>query len=110
MIIEQAFNSAENPMAVVLDGAFVRVNKALVEYSGYSKDDMIGRPFTDFVVDEAMVKELHMKRLMGQEVPSLYQIDVKSKEGILTANVLISKVIVNDSVGVFVVIDLPEDF
>ncbi len=106
-IIEQAFHSAENPMALVLDGVFVRVNKALTDYAGYEKGEIIGQPFTDFVVDKEQIKALHMKRLMGQSVPSLYQLEVNSKDGIVTANVLISKVVVNESVGVFVVLELP---
>lgn len=106
-IIEQAFDSADNPMALVLDGVFVRVNMALIEYSGYKREEIIGCPFTDFVVDKALIKELHMKRLMGQEVPSLYKLDVNSKAGVVTANILISKIIVNESVGVFVVLDMP---
>lgn len=106
-IIEQAFHSADNPMALVVDGVFVRANKALTDLSGYRKEDIIGRPFTDFVVDKVMIKELHMKRLMGQEVPSLYQLDVNAKDGIMTVNILISKVVVNESVGVFVVLEIP---
>lgn len=106
-IIKQAFHSAENPMALVLDGVVVRANRALVDYSGIKKEDIIGRPFTDFVVDKELIKELHMKRLMGQEVPSLYQMELNSKNGVVTANVLISKVTVNESVGVFVVLEIP---
>lgn len=106
-IIEQAFQSADNPMALVLDGVFVRANKALVDYSGLKKEEIIGRPFTDFVVDKEMIRELHMKRLMGQDVPSLYQLEVNSKDGVVTANILISKITVNESVGVLVVLEVP---
>ena len=50
-MLEQVFNSAVNPMSVVLDGVLVRGNKALVDHSGYTKDELIGRPFLDCVVD-----------------------------------------------------------
>ncbi len=106
-IIEQAFHSAENPMALILDGVVVRANRALRDSSEYERGDVVGRPFTDFVADKEMIKELHMKRLMGQDVPSLYQMEFNSKEGVVTANVLSSKVTVNDSVGVLVIMELP---
>ena len=54
------------------------------------------------------MKELHMKRLMSQEVPSLYQAALKAKNGILTVNLMASKISVNEGIGVFLVMEMAD--
>ena len=108
-VIAQAFHTADNPMVVVLDGKVVEANRALVEHSGFDEEEIIGRPFTDFVADGEMAGEIHLKRLMGKEIPNLVRMEMKGKDGAVPANLLISKVTVGESVGIMIVMELVED-
>jgi len=75
-------NSAEG--IVVVQGETLQfVNPALVSMFGYSEEELLTRPFVEFIHpdhrDWAM--GIHIKRLKGEEVPSVYEFQVIDKNG-----------------------------
>ena len=55
-------------------GVIVFANRAFCEMHGYTVDEVVGRPFTDFVAPESLleVKELYETRVSGGEAEILY--------------------------------------
>jgi len=75
-------NAAEG--IVVVQGETLKfVNPALVSMVGYSKEELLTRPFIEFIHpdhrDQAM--GIHIKRLKGEEVPPVYEFKVIDKKG-----------------------------
>ncbi len=50
---------------------------------GYSQEEMISKPFTEFIHpnDREMVLESHFRRLAGEEFPSRYPFRILNKDG-----------------------------
>lgn len=68
---------------VIEDEKFTYANQRLSEMFGYPVDELIGRPFIDFVADESksVVSERHRARIAGESVPELYDILVSTAQG-----------------------------
>lgn len=68
---------------VIEDEKFVYVNQRLSDMLGYPADELIGRPFIDFVADQSKptVSARHRARLAGENVPELYDINVSTAKG-----------------------------
>ena len=66
----------------IQDGILKFANRKLTELTGFSKDEAIGKQFTDFIAPEYRepVMERYKKRLKGEEVPSKYEIEILSKD------------------------------
>lgn len=73
------------PVVIVVtrDGFLQFVNHQAKQITGYSKEELISRPFVDFIHpdDQAMVMEHHIKRLSGEEIPELYLLRIIRKDG-----------------------------
>ncbi|MBW2630494.1 MAG: PAS domain S-box protein [Deltaproteobacteria bacterium] len=65
-----------------LDGKFTYISPVAEELTGYSWQDFLGRPFTEFIAPEYMEStvERFKKGLAGKDI-SLYKIEVKHKDG-----------------------------
>ncbi len=65
------------------DGLFTYVNQRLAGMLGYSVEEMIGKPFWDFVLpeDRQMVKERGIARALGEPVPPHYEFRGLCKNG-----------------------------
>jgi len=65
------------------DGMFVYVNDRLCEIKGRTSDEIVGKPFWQFVHpdDQEMVKAHGMARYEGREAPPQYQFRVVRKDG-----------------------------
>ncbi|MBN1763609.1 MAG: PAS domain S-box protein, partial [Methanomicrobia archaeon] len=75
--------NANEAIVVAQDGMLKFVNPKAVEISGYSQEELTSRPFVDFVHpdDREMVLESYLKRLKGEEQPSVYSLRLASKGG-----------------------------
>ncbi len=69
---------------IVVQGRTLQfVNAAIVSIMGYSEKEMLTRPFIEFVHPDhrEWAMGIHMKRLKGEEVPSVYEIKVLDSKG-----------------------------
>jgi len=66
--------NANEAIFVTQDEKVIFVNPRALVISGYDRDTLTSRPFTDFVhpEDQALVFETYKRRLAGEEVPGQY--------------------------------------
>jgi len=74
-------NSANDGIAIIQDEIIQFANPRLAEMGGYALEEVIGRPFTDFLRREELqgIQEIHSGRLNGKAVPGEYQLLVHKK-------------------------------
>jgi two-component system cell cycle sensor histidine kinase/response regulator CckA len=67
---------------VAQDGMLKYVNPFMVELSGHSAEELINKPFTEFIYpdDRSLIMENHQKRLRGEEIPSVYTFRVLDRD------------------------------
>ena len=73
-----------NEAIVVAQNGFLRfANAAAARLSGYEVDDLLQRPFIDFVHpdDRRRVAEHHRRRMAGEEIPEPYEMRVLDSRG-----------------------------
>jgi PAS domain S-box-containing protein len=102
---EERFRSiVENSQAgiIILDDAFrfVYVNDELCRISGYSRDELIGQDFREFLDEESqqLVAERYIQRQRGKEIPPRYEFSIVKKDG-QKRRVEISSAVIKDSAG-----------
>ena len=84
---EKYRNVVENVNVGVLvaqDGKLTFANNAVSDVLGYTRDEVLSSPNPFAYIhpdDQAMVLERHMKRIEGEDVPSLYSYRVVTKDG-----------------------------
>lgn len=68
---------------ILQDGVVKFVNPALCRMSGYTEQDLLDKPFTNFIAQSEIkkVKERHIKRMRGEEVEPIYQSAAINKQG-----------------------------
>lgn len=68
---------------IIQDFVLKFVNSRMIELTGFTKEEVIGKPFYDYVSSEykEMLVERVKKRLKGEAVPGKYEIDILSKDG-----------------------------
>lgn len=64
------------------EGFYIRVNRAAEELSGYSREEIVGHKFTEFIAAEHLkhVRESFCTKL-GQRDETSYEVDVLAKDG-----------------------------
>jgi diguanylate cyclase (GGDEF)-like protein/PAS domain S-box-containing protein len=74
--------TASEGVAVVQDWCFKFVNRHLCEFVGFPEEELLGRPFLDFIFedDHELLKSNHRKRLQGVPMPMRYEYRVKTRE------------------------------
>ncbi|MCJ7426718.1 MAG: PAS domain S-box protein, partial [Dehalococcoidales bacterium] len=102
---EERFRSiVENSQAgiMILDDAhrLTYVNDELCKISGYSRKELIGQDFRQFLDEESkqLVTERYTRRQRGEEVPPRYEFNIVRKDG-RKGRVEISSVVIKDSAG-----------
>ena len=72
-------------IVVAQDGVLKFVNPKAVQLIGYSKKEILSRPFIEFVQpdDREMVSVNYAKRMKGEEVPGNYSFRVVTKDGVI---------------------------
>ena len=68
---------------VVQDGKFVFLNPQTETFSGYTREELIGRPFTELIHpdDREMVIANHQRRLRGEKFPHIYFHRIIDRQG-----------------------------
>lgn len=68
---------------VIEDGNLIYVNQRLADMLGYPIEQLIGRPFIEFVAydDRPVVLERHLARLAGKVVPDHYDMRLLTAQG-----------------------------
>lgn len=67
----------------IQNGIIQYCNSKMQEMGSYRENDLIGKPFTDFVATEhkQMVGEYYNQRIAGKEVPQRYELNLLAKDG-----------------------------
>lgn len=73
-----------NDGIVVLQDAIIKlVNPKFLEMSGYTKDELLNKPFADFLSPEerALLCDRYRRRMCGEDVPAMYETTMTRKDG-----------------------------
>jgi len=76
-------NRANDAICVLQDGVIKMFNPRLPEFWGGSEEEIMGRPFTDFVHPDALpgiINNYH-RRMSGESFPSTYETTMMRKDG-----------------------------
>ncbi|MCX6697415.1 MAG: PAS domain S-box protein [Methanoregula sp.] len=70
-------------IVVAQDGMLKSVNHRAVEFTGYSKQELLSMSFSTIIHpdDRAMVVERYQKRMKGEDAPSRYPFRISKKDG-----------------------------
>ncbi len=76
-------NRANDVICVLQDGVIKLFNPRLPEFWGGSEEEIMGRPFADFVHPEALPELIsnYNRRISGESFPSLYETTMMRKDG-----------------------------
>jgi PAS domain S-box-containing protein/putative nucleotidyltransferase with HDIG domain len=77
------FDNAMEAIFVAREGRIIFFNPGSVSLTGYSAEELVERPFTDFIHpdDKGMVIDRHIKRLKGETIPQRYEFRIIQKNG-----------------------------
>ncbi|MBN1860752.1 MAG: PAS domain S-box protein [Candidatus Thermoplasmatota archaeon] len=81
IVVENALES----ITVTQDGILRFVNQSSLNLTGYSNEDLINQPFTQFIHpdDRTMVLDYHTGRLHGKPIPVNYSFRIVTKKGLI---------------------------
>jgi PAS domain S-box-containing protein len=79
---EALVEQSNDGILIIQDGIYRYVNRAMLEMSGYSAEEMIGQniPFAIAEDDHELVKTRYLQRSEGKAVPDYYEIKVQCKD------------------------------
>ncbi len=68
---------------IIQEGAVTYANQRILEMTGYSLEEALGRPFVDFISSEhrRMAADYYSRRIAGDDVPDKYEFDIITKDG-----------------------------
>jgi two-component system cell cycle sensor histidine kinase/response regulator CckA len=74
---------ANDGIAIIQDALIKYINPRLAEIAGYTIDEVIGTPFSDYIYQDEMPKVLdhYNRRLAGEQVPSIYETALRHRNG-----------------------------
>ncbi len=85
IVKDQQLILTEFPGWIILiqDRKILFTNRKILEDLGYEENEVIERPFEAFVHEDSLnyVMTMHRKRLSGEVVPDIYDLDLKRKGG-----------------------------
>lgn len=80
----EALGEINGSIVVIIRGGLIKfVNSTVTKLLGYSTQEVLNRQFPKFVAPEYedMVLDRYKKRLMDEEVPSVYRVKLVTKKG-----------------------------
>ena len=89
------FEHTSEALFVAQDGRIVFHNPRTAAFSGYSSEELLSRPFIEFIHkdDREMVLDNQIRRLRGEEVPERYVVRIIHRDGGILWGVISSVVI-----------------
>ena len=77
--------NAQEAISVAQDGMLRFVNPKTVDILGYSENELLTKPFSEFIHtdDREIVLERHARRMRGEKFPTRYSFRVVAKDGAL---------------------------
>ncbi len=74
---------AKDGIVVVVDGIIRLANQQVCSMLGLGPENVVGRPYRDFVApsSEEMVEDRYRRRLGGEDVQSIYEVDLLRADG-----------------------------
>jgi|GEM_PF-6779074 len=87
--IEEKFDNlverANDGIVIVQNRAMVYANQMLLATVGYGAEELLGRPFSEFVAetDRDRMVDIYTRRMRGEDVPPLYEATLVRKDGSL---------------------------
>ncbi len=71
------------PIMISRDGRLLFVNQSTEKLSGYTRQELLSKPFTEFIhpEDRDMIMKFHLQRLAGKKIPGEYNFRIVSKSG-----------------------------
>jgi len=75
-------NKSNDGIIVIQDGLIKFANSKMLEMAGFSMNEILGKPFLNFVVSEwqELVADRYKKRMSGEKMPDNYEIEILSKD------------------------------
>jgi two-component system NtrC family sensor kinase len=79
----QLAENAGEAIFVIQDGVIKFMNPKGAELSGYSKEELVSKPFVEFIHpdDIDMVADRYIRRLKGETLPQIYDFRIIRKDG-----------------------------
>jgi PAS domain S-box-containing protein len=77
---------AHEGIFIASEGMFRFLNPRIVEIIGHPEEDLLSKPFTEFIYpeDREMVLQRHYRRIQGENIPSRYPFRMVDQEGHVT--------------------------
>ncbi len=77
------FENANEAILIAQDGAIKFSNPKTAEVSGYTREELSGKPFVELIHpdDRQMVSRHYARRLKGEEVPEIYHFRIITRNG-----------------------------
>ena len=68
---------------IIQNGLMVFVNRMMIDLTGYAMEEVIGKPFSDFLTTkyQSLVAERNRRRMAGEAVPDRYDAEIATKNG-----------------------------
>jgi PAS domain S-box-containing protein len=103
---------SNDAIVFIKNGIIQYCNPKLLKMGNYTQDDILGKPFIDFVVPEHKEQILgtYFKRMAGENTPDKYEINLLSKNGkIINTEISASLIIIDkELVDIALVRDITE--
>ena len=68
---------------IIQNGLMVFVNRMMIDLTGYSMEEVIGKPFSDFLTPKykPLVADRNRRRMVGEAVPDRYDAEIATRNG-----------------------------
>lgn len=94
---------ANDGIVIVQDGIIKYINPRLAEISGYTVEEVVDTPFTEYISPDELpeVVDRYKRRMAGEDVPSIYETIIMHKDG--------SKIYAELNAGIITYLGKPAD-
>jgi len=97
-LFKEAFETASDPVIIIVQQKIVLVNKAFQKLLGWTKEETIDKDFTNFTLDTTPMKN-YVKGLTRQKTEDFYPAKLKGKHGPVDVNICSTKIYIKGQYG-----------
>ncbi|RJP77826.1 MAG: PAS domain S-box protein [Desulfobacteraceae bacterium] len=97
-LFREAFESASDPILVTIQQKIVLINHSFEKLLGWTKDEIIGKDFTDYTLDSKPLQN-YVKGLARKKTDDFYSAKLKGKHGPVDVSICSTKVYINGRYG-----------